>query len=486
MTDSNSERVSWIKETTLGTTPASPRFRIARITGESLAYAPIFFTPAEMRADRMTTDPTKVNEKNDGGVNMELHYPVSTCELSSAFESACLSTWVNTPERDNDGTADSVITDIGTVANTATFTTGASFVIGHLIQTSGFTAAANNTVVRVTTGGATSCVATGSGWTAEAAPPATARIKVVGAEGASGDITATASGLACTALNFVNMGIVAGMWIKVGGTAAGTKFATSANNDWIRATAVTATAITADNLPVGWGVDAGAAKTIRLFFGDYIRNGTTIIGLSIERAATGQAVPTYIIQKGMCIDQLSFDATSEASITMQASFMGMTGAQGTSAYGTTYAAVTNSDVLNASANVGRIAVGGSSVGSPNWVKSIKFQVSNNLRMYNAVGNVGAVNIGKGEVGVTGTLETYFGNNSLLTTLFAGTPTNINMRSVANSQAVVFTLPRVTFTGGSPNAGGKNQDVVLPLTFESSMDPTTNCEIQFDRIEYFEV
>lgn len=487
MTDSNRVRVSLCRETTVGTLPGTPRMRTARLTGESLSWAPSFFTPAELRADRMSADPTKINERNDGGLNFEWHYPQPLSALSVFIESAMLAAWTETPSRDNDGTADSVITDIGTTANTLVCTTGAAFVVGQLLRTTGFTAAANNTITRIATGGTTSVVGTSTGWTAEAVPPATARAKVIGAEGASGDVTATATGLGCTALNFVNIGIVAGMWIKVGGTAAGTKFNTALLNAWIRVTSVTATAIVADHLPAGWTTDAGTGKTIRLFFGDVIRNGTTVIGTSIERSFLDQTTPTHILQKGMCVDRLSFDATTEQAITGALAFMGMSGSQGTSANGSSYAAATTGLVFTSNVSIGSIALAGTALASPNWVRSLQFEVANNLRMVTADGTVGAVQIGAGEVAVTGRLETYFGDNTLLALLMAGTPGVISARATANSQAVVWTLPRVTFNGGQPNASGKNQDVVLPLSFETSIDTTiTNAEIDIQRVEWFEV
>jgi hypothetical protein len=49
------------------------------------------------------------------------------------------------------------------------------------------------------------------------------------------------------------------------------------------------------------------------------------------------------------------------------------------------------------------------------------------------------------------------------------------------------LPRVTFTDGNANAAAKNQDVVLPLAFVTSIDNAlTNVEVQFDRHEYWEL
>lgn len=493
MTDSNRLRIAGVKEVTLGTTPGSPRMRTGRITGESLAWAPVFFTPAELRADRMSPDPTKINETTGGGINFEWSYPDPLSFHSMLVENWMLSAWVETPSRDNDGTADSVITDIQTVANTITFTTGASFVIGHLIRTTGFATAANNGVFKVTTGGATSLATTAAGWSAEAVPPAVARVKVVGIEGASADLVATSTGMTSTTMNFVNMGIVVGMWLNIGGTAAGTKFATAANNGWVRVTAVSANAMTFDNRPAGWGADAGTGKTIRIWFGDYIRNGTGLQPMSVERSFLGQTVPTYVIHRGLCADRATLDISSEAAVTGTVNFMGMSSAQGTSANGASYAAVSTGLVHTANAGVGKIAINGVDVAAPAWLRSLRLELSNNLRQRTGVGTVGAVSIGTGEIRLTGTAEVYFGDNTLYASLMAGTQVSINARTqvllpnqTVQYHGTVHTLPRLTFNGGSPNAGGKNQDVMLPLSFETSIDTTTNCEYQMDRLEYWEV
>lgn len=486
MTDSNLTRVALIKETTLGTLPSTPRMRIARITGEGLNYAPQFFTSQELRSDRMRPDPVKINEETGGDFSFEWSYPPPLSAASAIIESAMLSTWTETNSRDNDGTADSVITDIGTTANQLTCTTGTAFVIGQLVRTTGFTTAANNTVAKVTTGGATSYVASAGGYVAEAAPPATARAKVVGCEGVAADIVATATGLTCTTLSFTGVGITVGMWIKIGGTTAGQQFATAANNGWARVTAVSATAITLDNRPAGWSSDTGTGKTIRLFFGDRIINGTTLLGLSIEKGFLGQTTPTYVLQKGNAVDQLSLDATTGGAVTGSAALLGMTSSQGTSANGSTYAAAPTGLVFTSNVSVASITIGGTSVGSPAWARSFQMQLANNLRRITAVGNVGAVSIGKGALAVTGQVEVYFGNNTLFASLLAGTATDIVARFTASSQAFITELPRVTFTGGSPNAGGQDQDVTLPMTFEASIDTSvTNSMCVMHRLEYFE-
>jgi len=487
MTDSNRLRLTTVRETTLGTTPGSPRFRTARITGESLGFEPVFVQSAELRSDRMNADPIKVNETNQGGINFELSFPVDDSPFSDLIRSAMFSTWVNSPVRDNDGTADSVITAVTAASDTYTVTTGAAFVEGQLVRATGFTNAGNNLIFRAQSGsGATSVVAPASpGLTDETAPPATARLKVVGFQGASGDITATSTGLGSTALDFTTLGLAVGMWVKIGGTAAGDKFATAACNDWARVTAIAATALTLDNLPSGWTTDSGSSKTIKVWFGDYIKNGTTRTSLSIERGFMGQATPTYVLQRGMVAGQWDTSYQTEQIVTGSFNMQGLTGAQDTTSQDASPDAATTNAIMSANVNVGRIAESGVAVASPNFIRSASISMNNNLRMITGVGSVGAVDIGVGECAVTINLETYFGSNALYTKLLAGTVGNINIRTQKDSQAVIDAVPRVTFTGGAPSAGAKNQDVMLPLAGMASYDSLTGAHRIVNRLEYYE-
>lgn len=493
MTDSNRLRLAVVRESTLGVTPNTPRMRTARITGESLQYQPTFVNSNELRDDRMNADPIKVNETNQGGINVELSYPVDNSPLSEFIRSLMFSTWLNTPQRDNDGTADSVITAMTGTTDVVTCTTGDAFVAGQIAQFSGFTASANNGVFKCTTGSATVPEFLGAGFVTEAAPAAAARIKVVGFQGASGDITALADGIGSTSLDFTTLGLRPGQWIKVGGTADVSSFAflvsagaSARANAWARISgAITATKIPLDNLPSGWTTDSGSSKTIKVFYGDQIKNGVARTSLSIERGFLGQTVPTYIVQAGMVAGQSEFNYTTEQLVTGNFTMNGLTGSQSTTTLDASPDDATSNPIMSSNVNVGRIAESGVAVSAPNFVRSATITQNNNLRIITAVGNVGGVDIGVGECSVTGTLETYFGSNALLTKLLAGTVGNINLRTAKSGQAVIDAIPRATFTGGSPSAGGKNQDVMLPLTFQASKDSLTSAHRIIDRLEYFE-
>lgn len=490
MADSNRVRFSQTREVTPGTLPASPRLRTIALTGESLKYSPTFFTPATIRSDRMNVAPTPINDDNSGSFNVEWTYPVDDTYLSDWIRSAMWSTWTNTNSRYNDGTADSVITAVA--ATTWTVTTGTAFVIGDLIRTTDFTAAANNTLSVVTTGGATSITAAANTNTVDAAPAAQARIKVVGFQGVASDITATSTGLGSTTFDFTAHGLAVGQWISVGGSGAAFQFATAACKGLMRITAIAATALTCDNLPTGWTTDVGNLKTIRVWTSDFIRNGTTQTAFSIERAYLDQTVPVYILQKGMTVDTMAVTAVSEQAITGSVSFMGMSGSDGTSANGSTYDAAPIERVFTANISVGRVSENGAAVVTPNFARQFDLTINNNLRTDTALGTRGAIRIGAGDGLVTGTLATYFGDNTLLTKLRAGTLTSISaFASSANStgngsRGILWHVPVATFTGGDPNAGAKNQSIVIPMTFQGSIDSVTNAQVGVYRFEYLEI
>jgi len=487
VTQSNRTQLALVRETTMGTTPNTPRMRKMRMTGESLAFNPSYVTSDEIRPDRMNVAPILVMKDSAGGINFELSYPDDNSPISEIFRSAFENPWTNTPTFFNDGTADSVITDAGTVANTYAVTSGGTaVVVGHLVRATGFTNAANNQIFRATSSTGTTIVGTALSLTAETAPPGTAKLKVIGFQGASGDITATSTGLGSTALNFTTLGLAVGQWIKIGATAAGNRFATAALNDWVRITAITATALTCDNLPTGWTTDAGTGKTIIVYFGDQIKNGTTQTSMTIERGFLGQTTPVYIVNVGMNVNTLQTTINSRAKITCAAAFIGMGGSESTSALSGSPDAVTSGAVMAANANVGRLAENGSRLTSPNWAKNIDFTINNNLRTIESVDSVSPVAVRDGECTVTGKLSCYFGDDTLLAKFYAGTLTALNARVAKNSQALVWQFPQVTLNaGGNPQATAKNTDVMQNFDFSASIDTLTSAVVLCDRLEYFE-
>src|SRR5690606_12407458 len=92
---------------------------------------------------------------------------------------------------------------------------------GMLIRASGFSAPANNGVKVVTGVDAGNSEVLVAGLSVEAAPPAGAKISLIGFTGAAGDINVDVSGplpkLTSTALDFTTLGIEPGESIYIGG-----------------------------------------------------------------------------------------------------------------------------------------------------------------------------------------------------------------------------------------------------------------------------
>lgn len=482
----NRTQLTLVRETTAGTTPGTPRMRTMRITKEALSFTPNYLDSDELRSDRMLGDPIKVMQASEGSVDFELSYPDDASPLSELLRSAFFNTWVNTPTYDNDGTADSVVTDAGTTTDTYVVASGgASVKAGHLVQASGFTNSANNQIFRAASSTGTTIVGSSLSLTAETAPPGTAKLKVIGFAGASGDITATSTGLGSTSLDFTTLGLAVGQWLKIDSTTAGYRFATAELNDWVRVNAIAAHALTLDNRPSGWTTDSGTGKTIRVYFGDQLRNGTTATSLSLEKGFLDQSSPTYIVNTGMQVNTLNLSISSRQKITGSVSFMGMGGSESTTSLDASPDAATTGAVMAANANVGRVAENGSTLTSPNWTKELSITINNNLRTIEAVDSASPVGINPGECTVTGRLSTYFGSDSLLAKLYAGTASSINCRVAKNSQALIFSIPRQTLRSGVPAATGKNTDVMLDSDFQASIDSTyTNAQILLDRIPYY--
>lgn len=491
MSDTNRVAVRIVEETTFGTTPATPAFEELRVTEANPSFQPNTVTSNEIRSDRQVTDLILVGAEAGGPLGLE----VSHGALDTIIEGAMFSSWVNKPNRYN-VTSDSVITDVDASSDTYEVTSGGgAFVVGHLVRATGFTNSGNNGLVRAISGSGVAAlvVASSPGLTNESAPPAGARLRVVGFMGVAGDIEATTSGgnaLLSTTLNFTTLGLVEGEWMYVGGSAAGNKFATAANQGWVRIanSGVAAGRIDLDIVPTGWATDDGTGKTIQVFTGDYIRNGTEEHYYSIEREFTDHSPVTYEYLRGMEVGTLTFGAESESIMTANATFMGKDAViQDSSRFsGATTTAAPTGDVLNTSSNVGRIAEAGTVVSGPNYPQSVSINFENNLRRRTAIGTLGAVSIGAGEFAVTGSIGTYFGNKTLAQKVINNTATSFDIvvgRADGEKPALLIDLPKMKYSAGSPQVPGKNQDVMVDLQFTAFRHPDFGYTAHLQRFHY---
>lgn len=480
MTSANRVRMSYVKESTLGTTPGSPAMKKIRITGETLAHQINFLRSEEIRDDRLPTDTTTVGAQNQGGFNFELSYGAFDDFLAAAFFSA----WSETPERQN-VTGDDVVTAVTASSDTYTVTTGAAFAEGHLVRATGFTNAGNNGLLRAASGSGATALVTPDGRVDEAAPPAGARLKVVGFQGATGDIAAAAGGLTSSALDFTTLGLAVGQWIKIGGAAAGNQFATAVLNGFARITAIAAHALTLDNKPAGWTTDAGTGKDVQVWVSDFLTLGTTRQSFTIEKVFLGQAVPKYLLYRGMIVNQMTLQGQIGQQVTGSFDFLGTSHAISASPLDASPDEADQNAVMNNVANVSRLAEGGGVVAGPDWISSFTLTLGNNLRGLSAIGNSGFVDVTEGDIDATFELSTYFGSTTLYEKMVSETESALNLVLAKAGKALVIDAPRVKYeAAGGPNAQGRNQDVLVNLTARCLRDATTGRALNLCRFEEY--
>ena len=86
---------------------------------------------------------------------------------------------------------------------------------------------------------------------------------------------------------------------------------------------------------------------------------------------------------------------------------------------------------------------------------------------------GTASIGLGELAVTGTLNTFFDDITILDDVLTDgfrTAIEYALRS-GDGRAVLTDIPEVAFSSGAPDVPGKNQDVTIPIGFQGLRDPT---------------
>lgn len=473
MGSTNRSKTSYVKEVTPGTTPANPAFKEMRVTSNALQLQPTRTTSNEIRADRQVVDQILVDLNNNGATGIELSFSAH----DDLIEAALQGTWSNKASIVV-ATTDTEISDL----SVTTFTVaagGTNFKAGNLVLSTGFaTQGNNNIIVPVSSSTATTVVMPAASYSAEANPiPVGAAIRVVGQQGASGDIAAVTAGgnaLTSTVLDFTTLGISVGEWIKLGGDSAGTQFATPANNSWALVGAIAAGRLSLSVVPSGWTADSGTAKTIQLFYGDFVRNGTTQRSFTIERQQQDLAAPAYEYFTGDQVDTMSLAFKASSIITGSFGWLGMGGSAGTvRPSGATDINAPQYAVLNASSNVGRLAIGGVLVSSPSYLTEIGIDLKNNLARQTAVSVLGAVGISNFQLDVTGSFNAYFGDLAYQNAVLNDTETSIMLRTGradGNCESLVVHVTKIKLTGSAP-ASGKNQDRMFNGAYAAKLDPT---------------
>lgn len=259
---------------------------------------------------------------------------------------------------------------------------------------------------------------------------------------------------------------ITGMWIQMSGWNAG-----SANDGFYFVTShtdPTAAPCTIGVIPTPTTDDGtNNAGTVDIL-GAYIRNGVTEKSYTLERVHAD--VTQYFDFIGMVVNNFTLSAAAGAIVTGTFDLIGKetTLAATPATAGATTAAGAR-DVMSASTNVGEIYEGATlaTISASLFIQSIDLSLANNVRGLKAISHLGNADIGVGSCNVTGTLNTYFKDNTLYDKYLAGTPTGLSFKvedTIGN--AYIFTMPNIEFSTDAINAGSQDSDVMENLGFQA--------------------
>jgi hypothetical protein len=375
------------------------------------------------------------------------------------------------------------LTSVTTGTNTYNAASGlGTFLAKSLVWSQNFGVTANNGLARVVSRTATTLVV-GNALATEASPPATASIRTVGFEFDSGDCSIVMNGalarLTSATISMSTLGLIPGEWIYLGGDAAGTTF-NSVNKGYARVSVISGLFIEFDKTSWTPIVDAGAGKTIRIFFGSVLQNEASSLikrrTYQLERqiGRDDAALMMSELLVGAVPNELTINIPQADKVSVDLSFVALdnevrTGPQGLKS-GARPALVSES-AFNTSSDIARIKLGLVDATSSNVTPLFAFATEATLMIKNgvapnkAVGVLGGFDATAGSFEIGGKLTAYFGDTVGPAAVRANSDATIDIVLKKPNAAVLFDIPMMGLGDGRLGVE-KDKPITLPLDMEA--------------------
>jgi len=379
----------------------------------------------------------------------------------------------------------------GVTSGTKTYAATAGLAVfgkaGYILAASGFTNAANNGIKTVVSATAATVVVN-EVLTTEAAPPAGAKLSVVGFQFPSADLAFAMTGnipsIVATATDLTTLGLTIGEWLFIGGDTSVTRFAN--NVGYGRIASINATAIVFDDVTFTGQTEAGTGKTIQLFLaGTVIRNeqDPALIkrrSYNIERTLGNGAngVQAEYLEGAVAneftlnfpqADKLNADLTFVACDNTQRS-----GDEDDEVKPGTRIPSLGEDAFNTSSDVYRIKMAVIDPSSANpaalfgYVSDGNVAIKNGVTPNKAVGTLGAFDTSAGNFEVSGSVTAYFTTVAAVKAVRANADVGLSTIFAAKNAGFVFDIPLLGL-GGGRLAVEKDKPITVPLTPAGAMN-----------------
>lgn len=223
-----------------------------------------------------------------------------------------------------------------------------------------------------------------------------------------------------------------------------------------------------------WEADTPAVGTKQL------KAGVTRRSFTVERqfGDIQSADKPFYVYTGVEFNQLQLQINANAMITGTFSVIGKDLATSAAEItGAVISPVTTTSPLDSF--TGALLEGGTAIAV---ITEIQLNLENGLEARFVVGSKTTIRPSIARSNVTGQVTAYFENSSLVDKFINETTSSIkvNLPDAAGNNLSI-TLPRIKYTGGSPDVGGEGP-VTLTMPFQAILDPVTGTNIIFEATE----
>ena len=465
--ESNLTGLRYALESSLGVLPGSPDWNPLEPNGyndfggqlTTVARAPI-------SADRQRKKGSITDIDASAGFTTD----ITSTNMHDLFRGFMFAAW---REKKNDNPS-------AVSATVYTVPTGTDYTTHDLVFGEQFAIAGNNGLKKVTAVAATTVSAAGL---ATEAPSSAAKIRIVGVEGASGDLSISTAGAdpvvtSAATIDFTTYGLIPGEWVYVGGDAANSTFATAGNNGFARIKAITAGSLTFDKTQGTMATDTGAGKSVRIFFGDAIKNESnpSLIVRQSFQFERSLSTAGYEYIEGCVPNTMNLTIATADKMTAEVAFVGTDATAvdaGSRKAGNFPSLVGEDQAYNTTSDFSRLRLADTGgTGVETFVTEVQLNISNNATPTKAVANLGAIEVNAGDFSVSGQITAYFTDVATINAVRSNADVTLDFVAVVNNAGTLVDVPLLGLGDGRLNIE-KDQPVTIPLSMDAAADPTLN-------------
>lgn len=361
----------------------------------------------------------------------------------------------------------------------------ADFAAGDLVVASGFNQASNNGLKHVTAATATTLTVTEA--LVVETPPVGAKLQRIGFAFGAAEIDVDTSGSyprlsrVSGTKDLTTLGLIAGEWVFIGGDDAAHTFSNAANSGFARVRDVAATYIEFDKTAQTMTSETGTGKSIRLFFGNVIKNEAdpALIkrrSYQLERTLGQDAngvMSEYLV--GAVANEMSIQVQQADKVTAELSFVAVDNEQRDGTAGVKAGSRPNlvdSPAFNTSSDFSRIKMHLITAGNaaPNplfaFLTELTLSISNNVSANKAVAVLGAFDVSAGTFAVSGNVTAYFADIAAVQAVRNNADVALDLALVKNNAGMVWDIPLIALGEGRLNVE-QDQPITLPLAMEAA-------------------